>query len=63
MMTNRWHNILGSFDWDKLRTDFESLHKQAEDASFEPKIVDDQCPCCSFRPCFIMKERRLKKLR
>jgi hypothetical protein len=60
---DRWHNILGGFDWHRIRTDFESLHKQAEDAGFELKIIDEQCPCCSFRPCFQMKERRLKKPR
>ena len=35
---DRWHNILGGFDWHRIRTDFESLHKQAEDAGFELKI-------------------------
>jgi hypothetical protein len=61
-MTNRWHNILGSFaDWDKINADFEELHKKAEDAGFELKIVDDSCPCCGFRPAVQMNERREKK--
>jgi hypothetical protein len=64
MTQNRWHNILGGpAEWDRIRTDFEVLHKRAEDAGFELTIVDDQCPCCGFRPCFEMKERRVKKSR
>ena len=59
---NRWHNILGSFtDWDKINVDFENLHKNAEGAGFELKIVDDPCPCCGFRPAVLMHERREKK--
>jgi hypothetical protein len=53
-------------DWDKLRTDFESLHKLAEEIlpDFVLEIVDDQCPHCGFRPCVQMKEKsRLKKPR
>ena len=61
-MTNRWHNILGSFvDWDKINADFEDLHKKAEGVGFELKIVDDLCPCCGFRPVVQMGERREKK--
>src|SRR5262249_19566407 len=58
-MTNRWHNMLGSFaDWDKIRADLENLHKNAEDAGFNLKIVDEACPCCGFRPAVLMTERR-----
>jgi hypothetical protein len=54
---NRWHNILGSFaDWKKISTDFESLHKQAEDAGFYVEIIDDKCPHCGFSPVVELKE-------
>jgi hypothetical protein len=59
--TNRWHNILGGFDWSKIKDDFADLHKRAEDAGLELTIIDNACPCCGFRPCFVMKERREKK--
>jgi uncharacterized protein YbbK (DUF523 family) len=60
-MTNRWHNILGSFEWDRLRVDFEDAHKRAEEAGFDLKIFDEKCPHCGFYPVFEMKERREKK--
>jgi hypothetical protein len=61
-MTNRGHNMLGSFaDWNKIKADFESLHKNAEDAGFTLKIFDDSCPHCGFRPVVEMTERREKK--
>jgi predicted Zn-ribbon and HTH transcriptional regulator len=61
-MTNRWHNMLGSFaDWDKIHTEVETLHKNAEAAGFDLKIVDEQCPCCGFRPAVQMNERRQKR--
>ena len=63
-MTNRWHNMLGSFtDWSKLKEGFEALHKNAEEAGFEVKVEDLACPCCGFRPAVQMKERNAKKIK
>jgi hypothetical protein len=60
--TNRWHNILGSLaDWQKIKADFEDMHKRAEDAGLELKIIDDSCPYCGFRPVVRMDERKEKK--
>jgi hypothetical protein len=62
MTQDRWHNLLGSFaDWDKIGADFASLHQTAEEAGFNLTIVDDQCPCCGFRPAVRMTERKVKQ--
>jgi hypothetical protein len=60
-MTDRWHNILGSFDWDKINADIEDLHKKAEDTGLGLKIFDDTCPCCGFRPTIRITEHPKKK--
>ena len=52
-MTNRWHNILGNFDWNETA----ALFKRAEDAGLDLTIIDDSCPCCGFRPSVIIKDR------
>ena len=45
-MLDRWHNILGTFNLEKIQTDLDDLHKKAEEAGFKITIMDKRCPNC-----------------
>jgi hypothetical protein len=36
------------------------MHKNAEDAGFKLKVIDEACPCCGFRPAVMMHKQKIE---